>query len=73
MDGTNHLARHGAVSIDGIKKNAPRIEVPTYHLTRQTVQQQFGQRIKELANDNLLPAPRAVQKPIWLPNLIKNS
>ncbi len=46
-----------AASIDGIKKNAPRIEVPSYELTRQIVRRQFGQRIKELANDDLLRHP----------------
>jgi hypothetical protein len=42
------------VTIAKIKKNAARIEPPTYGLTRQQIRQQFERRIQELQNEELL-------------------
>ncbi len=42
------------VTLAHLKKNAQRLEPPTYALTKQVVKRQFGRRIRELQDENLL-------------------
>lgn len=43
-----------AVTIDKIRQNVQRIEIPTYPITRQYVKRQFDNRLRELQNGDLL-------------------
>ena len=51
-----------AITIDRVKKNAPRIEIPTYELTKEYVRRQFEFRIQELRDGGILDEPRVFRE-----------